>query len=244
MQRQQDLVGAQVAALQAERYRTLPHNGDFAEPELSRLIHYTDQYLQILAPLNLDVSAFVYVEHWLEETFGQLNGFYRLFYDWALAAQKYAVQLDYPPLDERLWDLENRVELSRGHRWKQEDGDEALVKFAALIAAYNGDALTASSAWERLGQFDLAIQQARLGGDLERAYNLLRRHNLPVPEELATAVKLLRQAAQLATKQRHLMPAERETIVAHLAELSDRLRSPDSEQDESEQDTERDFPAD
>jgi hypothetical protein len=245
MQRQQDLVGAQVAALQAERYRALPHNSKLSEQELGRLIHYTDQYLQILAPLNLDVSAFVYVEHWLEETFQQINGFYRLFYDWALAAQKYAAQLDYPPLDERLWDLENRVELARGPQWKQEDGDEVLVKFAAVIAAYNGDALTASRAWEKLGQTDLAIQQARLGGDLERAYNLLRRHNLPVPEELATAVKLLRQAAQLETKQRHLTPAERETIVAQLAQLSERLRSSeDPEQDAQEQDRDVSGPAD
>jgi hypothetical protein len=224
MQRQQDVVGAQVAALQAERYRSLPHNGELASGELARLIHYTDQYLQMLAPLNLEVSAFVYVEHWLEEAFQRLDGHYRLYYDWALAAQKYAAQLDYPPLDERLWDLENRVELTRGLRWKQEDGDEALVKFGALIAAYNGDPLTASNAWEKLGQMELAIQQARLGGDLERAYSLLRRQNLPVPEELATAVKLIRQAAQLETKHHHLTPAERAAIVEHLAQLSDRLR--------------------
>lgn len=235
MQRQHDMVGAQVAALQAERYRTLPHNGELSEQELGRLIHCTDQYLQLLSPLNLDVSAFVYVEHWLEEAFQRLNGYHRLFYDWALAAQKYAAQLDYPPLDERLWDLENRVELARGPGWKQEDGDEALVRFAALIAAYNGDPLTASGAWEKLGQIELAIQQARLGGDMERAYNLLRRHNRPVPEELATAVKLMRQAAQLETKHQHLTPAERATLLAHLAHLGERLRNP--------QDMEEDAPA-
>jgi hypothetical protein len=195
------------------------------EQQLGRLLHFIDQYLQILAPLNLDVSAFVYVEHWLEEAFQRINGLSDLYYDWALAAQKFAAQVDYPPLDERLWDLENRVELARGPRWKHDSAGEPLVRFAAFIAAYNGDPATASAAWEKLGQIELAVHQARVAGDLERAYNLLRRHNQQAPEELATAVKLLRQAAQLETKHHHLTPAERATIIEQLAQLSDRLRS-------------------
>jgi hypothetical protein len=225
MQRQHDVVGAQVAALLADRYRNLPHNAELSQHHLVRLIHYTDQYLQVLAPLNLEVSAFVYVEHWLEEIFQRLNGYNSLYYDWALAAQKFAAQVDYPPLDERLWDLENRVELERGPNWKLDGDGEALVKFAALIAAYNGDPIVASAAWEKLGQVELAAQQARVAGDLERAYNLLRRHNKLVPEELATAVKLVRQAAQLETKYHHLTAAEREAIFEHLAKLSEHLRS-------------------
>ena len=228
MQRQQDLVGAQAAALLADRYRNLPHNGELTQPQLARLIRYTEQYLQLLAPLNLDMSAFVYVAHWLEEAFGRLNGYSGLYYDWALAAQKFGAQVDYPPLDERLWDLENRVELERGPNWKLEAGigsDEALVRFGAFIAAYNGDPAVASVAWEKLGQVELAAQQARLAGDMERAYNLLRRYNKPVPEDLATAVKLLRQAAQLEGKYRHLTPAERAAIVAQLTQLSERLQA-------------------
>jgi hypothetical protein len=224
MQRQHDIVGAQVAALLVDRYRNLPHNTGLSQQDLVQLIRFTDQYLQVLAPLDLDMAAFVYVEHWLEEAFQRLNGYNSLYYDWALAAQKYAAQVDYPPLDERLWDLENRVELERGPHWKRESGVEALVKFAALIAAYNGDPATASAAWEKLGEIELAVQQARVAGDLERAYSLSRRHNKPVPEELATAVKLLRQAAQLETKHRHLTPAEREAIVEHLGKLSEQLR--------------------
>ena len=60
---------------------------------------------------------------------------------------------------------------------------------------------------------------------MERAYNLLRRYNKPVPEDLATAVKLLRQAAQLEGKYRHLTPAERAAIVAQLTQLSERLQA-------------------
>jgi hypothetical protein len=234
MQRQQDIVGAQAAGLLAERYRSLPHNAALAEQELGKLIHYIDQYLQMLAPLNLDVSAFVYVEHWLEEAFQRLNGHSSLYYDWALAAQKFAAQVDYPPLDERLWDLENRVELERGPRWKQDGAGEPLVRFAAFIAAYNGDPATASAAWEKLGQIELAVHQARVAGDLERAYGLLRRHNRQAPEELATAVKLLRQAAQLETKHLHLTPAERAAIVEQLAQLSDRLRNAEETPAEAE----------
>jgi hypothetical protein len=160
----------------------------------------------------------------LEETFQRLNGYNGLYYDWALAAQKFAAQIDYPPLDERLWDLENRVELECGPNWKLKGADEALIRFAAFIAAYNGDPVTASAAWEKLGQIELAVQQARIAGDMERAYNLLRRFNKPVPEELATAVKLVRQAAQLEAKHRHLTPAERAAIVVHLTQLSEQLR--------------------
>ena len=224
MQRQHDTTGAQVAGLLAARYRSLPHNSALSEQELVRLLACIDEYLHILAPLSLDLSAFVYVEHWLEEVFGRLNGQDSLYYDWALAAQSYATLADYPPLDERLWDLENRLELSRGPEWKQAGGEESLVRFAALIAAYNGDAATASAAWEKLGQIDLAVHQARIAGDLERSYTLLRRHNKPVPEELATAVKLLRQATQLGAKQRQLTPAERQAIIAHLGALAEQLR--------------------
>jgi hypothetical protein len=108
--------------------------------------------------------------------------------------------------------------------WKAPGGDEPLMKFAALIAAYNGDPVTASTTYEALGQIDLAIHQARVAGDLERAYGLLRRHNKPVPEELATAVKLDRLTAQLQNKYHNLTQAERETLVAHLAQLTDHLR--------------------
>ena len=195
--------------------------------ELQRLIACIENYLHILAPLNLDISAFVYVEHWLEEAFQHLNARRDLYYDWALAAQSYGTLVDYPPLDERLWDLENRVELALGPGWKQDGGDEPLVKFAALIAAYNGDPATASAAWEKLGQIDLAASQARAAGDLERAYNLLRRHNKPVPEEVALAVKILRQAAQLEAKHHHLTAAERETLLAQLDRLAGHLRPPD-----------------
>ncbi len=233
LQRQHDLAGAQMAVVPAERYRHLPHNSSLSRDQLARLIRYIDQYLQTLAPLNLDISAFVYVEHWLEEAFERLNGHNSLYYEWALAAQSYATLVDYPPLDERLWDLENRIEMERGPNWKTGDNEgasadaseEALMKFAALIAAYNGDPATASAAWEKLGQIEPAVHQARIAGDLERAYNLLRRHNKAVPEELATAVKLLRQAAQLASKHHQLSPAERMTIIAELAQLSEQLRS-------------------
>mgnify|MGYP006915174842 CR=1 FL=1 len=210
------------------------------QPQLARLIRNIEQYLQLLAPLNLDVSAFVYVEHWLEEAFGRLNGYTGLYYDWSLAAQKFAAQVDYPPLDERLWDLENRVELERGPNWKLEGSDEALVRFGAFIAAYNGDPAVASVAWEKLGQVELAAQQARLAGDMERAYALLRRYNKPVPEDLATAVKLLRQAAQLEGKYRHLTPAERAAIVAQLTQLSARLQASEDAESGAETDAETD----
>lgn len=116
----------------------------------------------------------------------------------------------------------------QGPGWKSDGSAGApLVKFAALVAAYNGDPATASAAWETLGQIEPAAHQARAAGDLERAYTLLRRHDRPVPEDLATAVELLRQAAQLQTKHHHLTPAERETLIAALGALAAHLRTDD-----------------
>ena len=87
------------------------------------------------------------------------------------------------------------------------------------MAAYNGEPATASRAWEKLGQLELAANQARAAGELERAYNLLRQAGQPLPEELSIAVKFLRQAAQLTTKQRGLQPAERHALAEELTAL-------------------------
>ena len=105
-------------------------------------------------------------------------------------------------LDDHIWDLENWAELAAGSDWKSTATDEGLLRFAAFVAAYNGEPATASRAWEKLGQIELAASQARAAGELERAYHLLRQAGQPLPEELSIAVKFLRQAAQLMTKQR------------------------------------------
>jgi hypothetical protein len=89
------------------------------------------------------------------------------------------------------------VELAFGRRWKTEAESEQLLRFAAFIAAYNEEPATASLAWEKLGQVELAITQARLAGDLERAFHLLRKTGAAIPEELSVAVKLARLAEQL-----------------------------------------------
>ncbi|MBK8049314.1 MAG: AAA family ATPase [Anaerolineales bacterium] len=137
MLRQSDRDGSQVAQIIAERYRSVPLHAELAPAHISKLIRYIDHYLEVVAPLNLEAAAFVFVEEWLEEAFDQLDGHTELYYDWALMGQTYAALTDYPPLDERLWDLENRVELSAGPAWKATTTDEHLLKFAAFSAAYN-----------------------------------------------------------------------------------------------------------
>lgn len=127
----------------------------------------------------------------------------------AVLAERYNSLAGYVAMDDRLWDLENRVELHAGPGWTTEADDETVLRFGAFIAAYNGDAHDASLAWEKLGETELAIAQAREAGEMERAYNLLRRAGLAIPEELSTAVKLARQAAQMAAKQQGLRRAER-----------------------------------
>ena len=220
MQRQADKVGARAAYVSAERYRTIPHRAPLSPDQVSQLLRTIDHYLETVAPLSLETGAFIFVESWLEEAFASLGDHVQLYYDWAIMAQTYAVQDEYPALDEHLWDLENQVELRFGSGWKSSTQDEHLLKFAAFSAAYNGDAAQASVAWEKLGQIELAAHQAREAGDLERAYNLLRRSNTVIPEELSIAVKLLRLVEQLRTKHSRLRPAERRLLAEHLDGLS------------------------
>ena len=180
-------------------------------------------YLRIVSALKLESDAYAFVAHWIEESFDQLREQSTLYYAWAVLAERYNSLAGYAAMDDRLWDLENRVELHAGPGWTTEADDEAVLRFGAFIAAYNGDAHDASLAWEKLGEIELAIAQAREAGEMERAYNLLRRAGLAIPEELSTAVKLARQAAQMAAKQQGLRRAERRALAGQLADLLSKL---------------------
>ncbi len=225
MERQKDKVGARLSGVIAQRYRTVPHALSLSAGQLEKLFGAIDDYLRIVAALKLETDAYAFVAHWIEESFAQLEERSALYYAWAVLAERFNGQAGYVAMDDRLWDLENRVELHAGPEWTTEVGDEAVLRFGAFIAAYNGDAHDASLAWEKLGETELAIAQAREAGELERAYNLLRRAGLPIPEELSTAVKLARQAAQMAAKQQGLRRAERRALAGQLADLLSKLDS-------------------
>jgi hypothetical protein len=125
----------------------------------------------------------------------------------------------YPALDERMWELEQRFDAAgapSGH-------------FAAFRAAYNGDPASASILWEQLGELDLAIEAAREAGDLERAGALLRSNHRTLPEDLATALRVLRLVGQLQHKHHTLREGERRTLAEELARLHAALTSEDEE---------------
>jgi len=230
MERQKDKVGARLAAVIAQRYRKIPHATPLTTEQLQALFGAIADYLRIVAALKLETDAYAFVAHWIEESFDRLEERSALYYAWAVLAERYNGLAGYAAMDDRLWDLENRVELHAGPHWTTEAADEAVLRFGAFIAAYNGDAHDASLAWEKLGETELAIAQAREAGEMERAYNLLRQAGLAIPEELSTAVKLARQAAQMASKQQGLRRAERRALAGQLAELLRRLdaSAPDS----------------
>lgn len=228
LDRQGDATGRQLAAIVATRYAELPP-GDEDPDGAGQLVAAAQRYLRTVAPLRPDSRALAIPLLWLEESFARLGSHHAAYYAWALAAQAYASLTPYAALDEHLWDLENRVELVLGPRWKVEADAEPLLHFAAFIAAYNEEPATASLAWEKLGQLDLAIVQARLAGDLERTFHLLRKSGAAIPEELSVAVKLARLAEQLRTKQERLTPAERQRLAEQLAALTGELAAPDDD---------------
>jgi len=219
MQRQQDQAGAALATVVVQRYTTLPHATGLTAAQIPSLLDCIDQSLHELAPLGLQGDAYAFVAHWLEESFVQLKDRYALYYAWAVRAERFNAQAGYAALDDRLWDLEKRVELAAGSTWTTDAADAAVLRFGAFIAAYNGNPHDASLAWEKLGEIDLAINQAREAGDLERAYTLLRQSGQPIPDALSTAVKLVRQAAQLVNKQQTLRDGERRALADQLTSL-------------------------
>jgi hypothetical protein len=219
LQRQQDQAGAALAKVVVQRYTALPHATGLTAAHITSLLDCIDQSLHELAPLGLQGDAYAFVAHWLEESFAQLKDQHALYYAWAVRAERFNAQAGYAALDDRLWDLEKRVELAAGSTWTTDAADAAVLRFGAFIAAYNGNPHDASLAWEKLGEIDLAINQAREAGDLERAYTLLRQTGQPIPDALSTAVKLVRQAAQLANKQQTLRDGERRALAAQLTSL-------------------------
>ena len=217
-----------LAAIVKQRYTTLPHASALTATQVTTLLGYIDDSLRTLAALALEGDAYAFVAHWLEESFAQLGEHHTRYYDWAVRAERYNTQAGYAALDDRLWDLENRVELAEGANWTTGARDAAVLRFGAFIAAYNGNPHDASLAWEKLGEIDLAINQAREAGDLERAYALLRHAGQSIPDALSTAVKLVRQAAQLASKQQNLREGERRALAAQLHSLLAALDVPPS----------------
>lgn len=219
LQRQPDPTGASVATLVAERYAALPLGQPLAAAQLPTLLQAVDTALSLRGARRWEQDLCRLAEAWLEEAFAQLDSHVSLYDGWALCAERYNAQVGYLALDERLWDLEKRVDLVYGADWMTASDHPAILRFAALIAAYNGQPHEASIAWEKLGEFDRAIAQARQAGELERAYALLRQTGQPIPDALSTAVKLKRQAEQLLVKQQQLSDGERSALAGQLRSL-------------------------
>jgi predicted ATPase len=109
----------------------------------------------------------------------------------------------------------------------------ALDKFQAFLLGYNGDHAAASAAWEVLDELGQAARQAREAGEIERAYDLLRRAKEPIPEDLATAVHALRRLDKLVHKHDSLKLAEKRAIVEQIMRVQAALSAePDESPDE------------
>ena len=64
-------------------------------------------------------------------------------------------------------------------------------------------------------------------GDLERTSALYRKANKPAPDDLAKAVKFVRQAEQIQHNHAGLTAAERRTLLEELARLHTELSADD-----------------
>ncbi len=222
MQQQADDEGVQALHILAERYRQLPPKAHFAKQEVVSLLAWTERYLTLVGPLALEEEAYLYVKHWLDESFAALQQHTDLYYSWVTLAQEFVAVAPYPTFDEHLWELENQLGLLI-ERGRQSPDDPVVKRFRAFVAAYNETPAEASLLWEELGEIELAIEAARSAGDLERAYQLIRQAKTPMPEDLAVTVKTVRLLQQLQQKHHGLYPAERQALLDLLQELGAEL---------------------
>jgi hypothetical protein len=235
MARQADAEGASAATLLAQRYHEISTNGPFNEAQMASLLSYTERYLALLKPLRLDGTAYAFARIWVQEALDNLHLRTALYARWVLLAQELTQHLPDFDVDEALWDLENRLNLLL-EQGKRSPDDPGVTEFQALIAAYNGDAQAAAETLERLGDYTNAAAYARDAGELERAYRLLHQAKIPIPEDLATAVKAVRLLQQLRSKHTGLRPAERRALLAELTALQTAMAQTDSMTDLAEED--------
>jgi len=175
-------------------------------------------------------ELYLFPRRWLDEAFLQLGDRVEFYYLWAVTADRWirtaaASDLHYPEFDEHLWELENRVEMMADQSPDlHERAEKPLARFDAFILGYHGESAQASVVWENLGEIELAAEQARNAGQIERAYDLLRRTDIRIPEALTLATKSLRQLEQLAQNPSTLRPEERQQLSEQLGRIQERLR--------------------
>lgn len=220
---------AQAQRLLSQRYQEVAQSGQLNRGQVERVLALADAYIELVAPLTDQAEAYLFIVRWLDETYADIGDLAPLFYRWALVAQKVDEASLYAELDERIWDLENRIDhiVARANFSAREQAE--VERFQAFLLGYNGEAAAASTAWEALGELSEAARQARHAGQLERAYDLLRSAKEVIPEELTISVRALRLLRELEHKHQTLMPAERESLSRQLAAMQAVLQatSPD-----------------
>ncbi|MCB9137767.1 MAG: AAA family ATPase [Caldilineaceae bacterium] len=222
--------GADVAAagmgILAERYRTVPGRRRLNEEMIARILAYAEAYLQLLDGQPVESTLYAHIGVWLRDTYVGLEEHFPLYYRWSVAAERMAGLTGESSYRQAILRLEQRLDAifdragAMGQLW---DGDQDLHRFRILLSGLHGGHAEASVAWEALDELPQAADQARLAGDPERAYQLLRTANLPIDEELATAVKFLRLLEQVEQKHGSLRPNERAALRRRMDELTTQL---------------------
>ena len=223
----ENAAGSAALRILARRYELVPQIGALSAKQIDAVLGCLQEYLTVMHPLGVEPDAYLFAMRWMDETFETLGNQVGFYYRWAFASDMLASDAIYPNFDDNIWDLENRVAMlvdeggnapGRNRRERAE-----LAKFHAFLLGYNGDAAAASVAWEALNDLVAAAKEARAAGQIERAYDLLRRSDETIPDELAVAVKTVRLLDQLTQKQAKLTTREKETLYQRLVDLQDQL---------------------
>ena len=215
-------VRAEALQILAQRYERLPRSHDLGEEDVLLLLDLANAFMTSMEPERPQPAQFAFVRRWLFEAYGGLEDRVSLFYGWTSTAARLDRLTGESSAGTHVTHLEQRLTavLERagqfGHLW---DNSTELARFRALAAGVHGRHEAAADAWEALGEPAHAAEQARLAGDMERAFNLLRQAKLPVGEDLSTTIKFLRLLEQLEHKQYAYSPNEQAMLRTRLAAL-------------------------
>ena len=109
-------------------------------------------------PLSAEMAEFVAL--WLDNCHAQMGNSIGIYSVWAETAVDAAAKVGYAGLDEKIWDLEQRLSLVED----DPEGESDEGWFGAFLAGYNGDFAQASLLWEEIGDLTRAIDASMCGG--------------------------------------------------------------------------------
>ncbi|MEM7535908.1 MAG: UvrD-helicase domain-containing protein [Chloroflexota bacterium] len=208
------------------RYAEVPPTYNLSRTQIASVLAFSAEYIELMKSISQTPEDYRYIQQWQVETFMALESQLSQFMLWAENVQLLADVLGHETVVLHLLSLVEKVETSQQDNAGQDSAGrqkqsitQNLTRLQALIATLNGDYAEAATLWDTMKEPEMAAEQARLGGDLEKAFSIYKQAKITPPELLSVSVRMLRLVDQVTGKHHNLLPSEREAILAKIDKL-------------------------